>query len=109
MCRTSTGPSRTAIQIRWSPCVSCQSSASPGMTPTSHPDAPEYDAAELRLAQAPACANRSSAASYSGASGCDVGVIPGLAELWQETQGDQRICIAVLDGPVDVRHISFRH
>jgi len=31
----------------------------------------------------------------------------GLRELWQETQGDPRICIAVLDGAVDVSHPCF--
>lgn len=32
---------------------------------------------------------------------------PGLAELWRETLGDPRICIAVLDGPVDRMHPSL--
>lgn len=30
-----------------------------------------------------------------------------LNELWKETTGDPRICIAVLDGPVDLNHPSF--
>jgi cyanobactin maturation PatA/PatG family protease len=33
--------------------------------------------------------------------------IPGLLELWAETLGDSRICIAVLDGPVDLTHPSL--
>ena len=33
--------------------------------------------------------------------------IPGLPELWAETMGDERICIAVLDGPVDQSHPSL--
>jgi subtilisin family serine protease len=36
-----------------------------------------------------------------------VAEIPGLAELWQQTQGAEEICIAVLDGPVDLTHASF--
>ena len=31
----------------------------------------------------------------------------GLKELWAETLGDPRICIAVLDGPVDQSHPSL--
>jgi cyanobactin maturation PatA/PatG family protease len=38
---------------------------------------------------------------------CDVSKIPGLAELWERTLGDQRICVAVVDGPVDTRHEAF--
>ncbi len=34
--------------------------------------------------------------------------LPGLKELWRETLGDPRICIAVLDGPVDLTHPSLR-
>jgi cyanobactin maturation PatA/PatG family protease len=33
--------------------------------------------------------------------------IPGLRELWAETLGDSKICIAVLDGPVDQSHNSL--
>ena len=33
--------------------------------------------------------------------------IPGLTELWAETTGDPRVCIAVLDGPVDLSHPSL--
>jgi subtilisin family serine protease len=36
-----------------------------------------------------------------------VSAIPGLAELWGQTQGDPRISIAVLDGPVDQSHPCF--
>src|SRR5262249_25007581 len=37
----------------------------------------------------------------------DVTALPGLRELWAETLGDPRICIAVLDGPVDLSHPCF--
>ena len=37
----------------------------------------------------------------------DVALIPGLTDLWAETLGDSRICIAVLDGPVDQSHPSL--
>lgn len=33
--------------------------------------------------------------------------IPGLDELWSQTLGDPRICIALLDGPVDQSHPSL--
>jgi cyanobactin maturation PatA/PatG family protease len=39
--------------------------------------------------------------------GTDVTLIPGLKGLWAETSGDPRICIAVLDGPVDQSHPSL--
>lgn len=45
----------------------------------------------------------------SDESGHEIRAIPGLTKLWQQTQGDNRICVAVLDGPVDLRHSSFRH
>ncbi len=38
----------------------------------------------------------------------DCSTIPGIPELWAETLGDPEICIAVLDGPVDRAHPSFR-
>jgi cyanobactin maturation PatA/PatG family protease len=38
----------------------------------------------------------------------DVRNIPGLEELWSLTQGDRRICVAVLDGLVDRDHACFR-
>jgi subtilisin family serine protease len=34
--------------------------------------------------------------------------IPGLKRLWTETPGDPRICVAVLDGPVDLAHQAFK-
>lgn len=37
----------------------------------------------------------------------DIAAIPGLADLWEETQGDPSVCIAVLDGPVDLTHPAF--
>ena len=37
----------------------------------------------------------------------DAAQIPGLPELWTETLGDPRICIAILDGPVDLSHPSL--
>ena len=40
-------------------------------------------------------------------SGTNVEEVPGLKELWVETLGDPRICIAVLDGPVDQSHPSL--
>ena len=38
----------------------------------------------------------------------DVARIPGLDELWSQTTGDRQICIAILDGPVDLSHPSLR-
>ncbi|HEX5493493.1 MAG TPA: S8 family serine peptidase, partial [Mycobacteriales bacterium] len=35
---------------------------------------------------------------------CEVAAIPGMAGLWDQTLGDERICVAVLDGPVDLSH-----
>jgi hypothetical protein len=32
----------------------------------------------------------------------------GIGELWRETLGDSRVCVAVLDGPVDLSHPCFR-
>jgi subtilisin family serine protease len=37
----------------------------------------------------------------------DIAAIPGLQDLWAETLGDPRVCIAVLDGPVDPSHPCF--
>jgi cyanobactin maturation PatA/PatG family protease len=34
-------------------------------------------------------------------------VISGLTDLWAETVGDNRICVAILDGPVDQSHPSL--
>lgn len=33
--------------------------------------------------------------------------LPGLDALWAETQGDPDICVAILDGPVDLSHPCF--
>lgn len=33
--------------------------------------------------------------------------IPGLQELWTETLGDPSLCVAILDGPVDLSHPSL--
>ena len=41
------------------------------------------------------------------ATALDVTTIPGLKQLWGETLGDPRVCIAVLDGPVDLSHPSL--
>ena len=38
---------------------------------------------------------------------CDVPTIPGLPELWRATTGDDRILVAVVDGPVDLDHPAF--
>ena len=37
----------------------------------------------------------------------DMESVLGIRELWNETLGDPSICIAVLDGPVDVAHPSL--
>ena len=34
--------------------------------------------------------------------------VPGLADLWDRTLGDPRVCVAILDGPVDLAHPSFQ-
>lgn len=41
--------------------------------------------------------------------GLDVAeALPGLRDLWAETLGDPAVCVAVLDGPVDLTHPSLR-
>ena len=55
----------------------------------------------------PATAEKSSAMSITQG-GTDVTSIPGLQELWRETLGDPRVCIAILDGPVDLSHPCFQ-
>ena len=35
-------------------------------------------------------------------------LVPGLADLWTQTRGDPRVCVALLDGPVDLAHPSLR-
>ncbi len=37
----------------------------------------------------------------------DIGALPGLKSLWAKSLGDPRICVAVLDGPVDQSHSCF--
>jgi len=37
----------------------------------------------------------------------DVSALPGLKSLWAESMGDPRVCVAVLDGPVDQSHPCF--
>jgi cyclic patellamide precursor peptide PatG/subtilase family protein len=34
--------------------------------------------------------------------------LPGLDLLWRETKGSQKVCVAVIDGPVDLGHPSLR-
>ena len=31
----------------------------------------------------------------------------GIRDLWRETTGDSRICVAVIDGVVDLEHACF--
>ena len=31
-----------------------------------------------------------------------------IEELWDDTRGDPRVCVAILDGPVDQSHQSLR-
>src|SRR5438552_15846306 len=38
----------------------------------------------------------------------EVAAIAGLSELWARTLGDPRVCVAVLDGPVDLAHTCLR-
>jgi hypothetical protein len=38
---------------------------------------------------------------------CDVAALAGMAQLWDRTRGDERICVAVLDGPIDLDHPAF--
>ena len=35
-------------------------------------------------------------------------LVDGLADLWEETTGDEQVCVAILDGPVDLSHPAFR-
>lgn len=35
--------------------------------------------------------------------------LPGIDQVWRHTVGDPRVCIAILDGPVDLSHPSLRH
>jgi hypothetical protein len=38
----------------------------------------------------------------------DLAAVPGMAQLWARTCGDAEICIALLDGPIDLTHPSLR-
>jgi len=38
----------------------------------------------------------------------EISDIPGVSELWRETRGDPEICVAVLDGPVDLSHRALK-
>lgn len=38
----------------------------------------------------------------------DISTLPGLTDLWSDTVGDERIRIAILDGPVDHSHPCFQ-
>src|SRR5258708_2195867 len=38
---------------------------------------------------------------------CEISEIEELRQIWMETTGDRRICIAVLDGPADLSHPCF--
>ncbi|MBK8897149.1 MAG: PatA/PatG family cyanobactin maturation protease [Candidatus Competibacteraceae bacterium] len=37
----------------------------------------------------------------------DIAEIPGIRTVWEETLGDPRICVALLDGPIDHFHPAF--
>lgn len=37
----------------------------------------------------------------------EIAKIPGIQELWANTKGSPEICVAVLDGPVDLEHPCF--
>lgn len=37
----------------------------------------------------------------------DLHTILGLPELWAQTLGDEKICVAIVDGPVDTSHPAF--
>lgn len=37
----------------------------------------------------------------------DISALPGLKALWNQSMGDPRVCVAVLDGPVDQSHPCF--
>jgi cyanobactin maturation PatA/PatG family protease len=37
-----------------------------------------------------------------------INTIPGIPELWAETLGDKRVCIAVIDSNIDYEHSSFK-
>src|SRR4051812_42853510 len=35
-------------------------------------------------------------------------LVDGLADVWAETMGDERVSVAILDGSVDLSHAAFR-
>jgi hypothetical protein len=37
----------------------------------------------------------------------DLAAVPGMAQLWARTSGDPGVCMALLDGPVDLTHPSL--
>jgi cyanobactin maturation PatA/PatG family protease len=37
----------------------------------------------------------------------EIAAIPGLRELWARTRGDAEICVAIIDGPIDMSHRAF--
>ena len=37
-----------------------------------------------------------------------MGLLSGIRELWAETFGDPAVCIAILDGSVDLSHPSLK-
>jgi cysteine desulfurase/selenocysteine lyase len=91
-----------AKKIAGSPGTSGQSVACPCVTVV-HKQNQAIPTDSLVL---PATAENGSIKTLSR-TGTDVAEIPGLRELWSETLGDPRVCIAVLDGPVDVSHPVF--
>jgi cysteine desulfurase family protein len=46
--------------------------------------------------------------AFRSSQATEISTIPGLSDLWNETLGDPRVCIAVLDGSVDLSHPCFR-
>lgn len=37
-----------------------------------------------------------------------INTIPGLLELWRETLGNEKACIAIIDGNIDYNHLCFK-
>lgn len=82
------------------PCVSAEDSAERESSLAALPSGP---AASVPQMVTPAVA----VADVAETKGTDITTIPGLKELWEETLGDPSVCIAVLDGPVDLSHPCF--
>ena len=55
----------------------------------------------------PVTAERINSLGWTGA-GHSTEHIPGIPELWRETRGDPQICIALLDGAVDLSHSALQ-